>query len=52
MKPPVTRWPLDYLAQSLEENGFEVEVLDLAFSDDAERDIQSALKERDPLLSG
>jgi len=31
MKPPVTPVALDYLAQSLEEIGFEVEVLDLAF---------------------
>jgi radical SAM superfamily enzyme YgiQ (UPF0313 family) len=52
MRPPVTPVALDYLAQSLEENGFEVEVLDLAFSTDVERDIQSALKGRDPLLIG
>jgi len=52
MRPPVTPVALDYLAQSLEENGFEAEVLDLAFSTDAERDIQSALRGRDPLLIG
>jgi radical SAM superfamily enzyme YgiQ (UPF0313 family) len=52
MKPPVTPVALDYLAQSLEEKGFEVEVLDLAFSTDAESDIQSALRRIDPLLIG
>ena len=52
MKPPVTPVALDYLAQSLEEEGFEVEVLDLAFSTDAELDIQSALRRMDPLLIG
>jgi radical SAM superfamily enzyme YgiQ (UPF0313 family) len=43
---------LDYLAQSLEDKGFEVEILDLAFSTDAERDIRSALGGIDPLLIG
>jgi radical SAM superfamily enzyme YgiQ (UPF0313 family) len=52
MKPPVTPVALDYLAQSLEEKGAEVEVLDLAFSTDAELDIQSALGRMDPLLIG
>jgi radical SAM superfamily enzyme YgiQ (UPF0313 family) len=52
MKPPVTPVALDYLAQSLEKEGFEVEVLDLAFSTDTELDIQAALKRVDPLLIG
>jgi radical SAM superfamily enzyme YgiQ (UPF0313 family) len=52
MKPPVTPVALDYLAQSLEERGFAVEVLDLAFSSDAEADIRSALKGREALLIG
>ena len=52
MKPPVTPVALDYLAQSLEERGFEAEVLDLAFSTDAELDIQSALRRMDPVLIG
>jgi len=52
MKPPVTPVALDYLAQSLEEKGFLVQVLDLAFSADAEADIQPALKGSDPLLVG
>jgi len=52
MKPPVTPVALDYLAQSLEEKGFLVQVLDLAFSADAEADIQSSLKGGDPLLIG
>ncbi len=52
MKPPVTPVALDYLAQSLEEKGLEVKVLDLAFSADAEEDIHAALKETDPLLIG
>ncbi len=52
MKPPVTPVALDYLAQSLEEKGFEVEVLDLAFSTNAELDIRSVLRRMDPLLIG
>jgi len=52
MKPPVTPVALDYLAQSLEEKGFKAEVLDLAFSTDAESDIQSALRRMDPVLIG
>jgi tryptophan 2-C-methyltransferase len=52
MKPPVTPVALDYLAQSLEEKGGEVEVLDLAFSNNAESDIQSALRRINPLLIG
>jgi radical SAM superfamily enzyme YgiQ (UPF0313 family) len=52
MKPPVTPVALDYLAQSLEEEGFKAEVLDLAFSTDAESDIQSALRRMDPVLIG
>lgn len=52
MKPPVTPVAIDYLAQSLGEKGFEVEVLDLAFSTDAELDIRSVLRRMDPLLIG
>jgi radical SAM superfamily enzyme YgiQ (UPF0313 family) len=52
MKPPVTPVALDYLVQSLEEKGFEAEVLDLAFSTDAESDIQSVLRRMDPILIG
>jgi radical SAM superfamily enzyme YgiQ (UPF0313 family) len=52
MKPPVTPVALDYLAQSLEDNRFEVEVLDLAFSTNADSDIESALRTVDPLLIG
>jgi radical SAM superfamily enzyme YgiQ (UPF0313 family) len=52
MKPPVTPVALDYLAQSLEAKGFQAEVLDLAFSADAESEIRSALRRMDPLLIG
>src|SRR5512135_3364280 len=52
MKPPVTPVALDYLAQSLEENRFEVEVLDLSFSTNADSDMESALRRVDPLLIG
>jgi radical SAM superfamily enzyme YgiQ (UPF0313 family) len=52
MKPPVTPVALDYLAQSLEENRFEVEVLDLAFSANADSHIEPALRGVDPLLIG
>jgi hypothetical protein len=43
---------LDYLAQTSEENGIDVEVLDLAFSTNAQLDIQSTLRRMDPLLIG
>ncbi len=52
MKPPVTPVALDYLGQSLEEKGFDVEVLDLAFSTNADSDVESALRRVDPLLIG
>ena len=52
MKPPVTPVALDYLAQSLEEEGFQVEVLDLAFSTHVKRDIQSALSRMGPFMIG
>ncbi len=52
MKPPVTPVALDYLAQSLEEKGFRVEILDLAFSSDTEADIEFALRGSEPALIG
>ena len=52
MQPPVTPVALDYLAQCLERDGFAVEVLDLAFSQEPEADIRNALARMDPLLIG
>jgi len=43
MKPPVAPIALDYLSGSLERQGIDVSVLDLSFSEDVERDIESSL---------
>ena len=51
MRPPVTPVGLDYIGQYLREQGFEVELLDLAFSEDVASDVRSALAE-EPLLVG
>ncbi len=40
MKPPVAPIALDYLAHALEENKYDVDILDLCFSTDFYRDIQ------------
>ncbi len=39
MRPPVAPLGIDYLHGALEDQGFEVELLDLAFSEDMEADI-------------
>jgi len=49
MKPPVCPVGLDHLDQSLREQGFDVSLLDLAFSTDVAADIKHALAEN-PLL--
>ena len=49
MRPPVTPVGLDYIGQSLRDSGFEVALLDLAFSRDIEDDIRAAL-EPEPFL--
>jgi len=49
MKPPVAPLALDYLASALAQAGFQVEVLDLCFSEDAERDIRDFFQSKDVL---
>jgi len=51
MKPPVSPVALDYLDQCLRENGFQVELLDLAFSTDVAGDVRRALAQP-PILVG
>ncbi len=51
MRPPVSPVALDHLDQCLRENGFQVDLLDLAFSTDVAGDVRRALTER-PLLVG
>ncbi len=51
MKPPVSPVGLDHLDQCLREAGFQVELLDLAFSMNVAGDIRRALAER-PILVG
>jgi tryptophan 2-C-methyltransferase len=52
IKPVVTPVALDYLAQSLEKNGFHSEILDLAFADDPASKIKQRLDDRNFLLIG
>ncbi len=49
MKPPVSPVALDHLDQCLREQGFEVRLLDLAFSRDVAGDVRRSLKKQ-PLL--
>ncbi len=49
MKPPVAPIALDYLAHALRGSGFEVDVLDLCFSDDVARDIEVFFSTKDVL---
>jgi radical SAM superfamily enzyme YgiQ (UPF0313 family) len=46
MKPPVSPVALDYLANAVENAGFEPVLLDLAFSNNVEKDIEDALKKQ------
>ena len=49
MKPPVAPIALDYLAQALRDGGFEVDILDLCFSDDVRRDVEACFSRSDVL---
>ena len=49
MKPPVAPIALDYLAHSLKQSQFQVNLLDLCFSADIARDIKSYLTRNDVL---
>jgi radical SAM superfamily enzyme YgiQ (UPF0313 family) len=51
MKPPVSPVALDYLANALENAGFQAVLLDLTFSNNVDADIESTLKQ-DFLLVG
>jgi len=51
MKPPVSPIALDYLDQILRERGFEVRLLDLAFSTDVVGDIERALADEPVLVA-
>lgn len=52
MKPAVTPVALDYIHSSLEQAGFIVSILDLAFSENLESDIKAAFQHDDYLLVG
>jgi radical SAM superfamily enzyme YgiQ (UPF0313 family) len=49
MKPPVAPLALDYLAHALKKSGFQVDLLDLCFSTDISRDIESYFTSNDVL---
>jgi len=51
IRPPIAPVALDYLGTALEDAGFEVRVLDLAWSRDVAGDVARALAVR-PLLVG
>jgi radical SAM superfamily enzyme YgiQ (UPF0313 family) len=50
MKPVVTPVAIDYLAQAMEEKGFTTEILDLAFGDDPEKELERYLGKCEYLL--
>ncbi len=50
MKPAVAPLAMDYLAEALQDDGLPVEVLDLCFSVEPERDIQACFRDRQPSL--
>ena len=52
MRPPVTPVALDYLAAALDDAGFPVEVIDLAFADDPVAALVEGLGRSLPLLIG
>ena len=52
MKPVVAPLGLDYLADSLRADGHALSLLDLCFSDNCEKDIDSAVSGFDPELVG
>ncbi|MBE0479181.1 radical SAM protein [Candidatus Aerophobetes bacterium] len=52
MKPPISPIGFDYLASSLEKEGFEVDILDLCFSANLAQDIESYFKKNQPRAIG
>jgi len=52
MKPPVAPVALDYLASALAWGGFQVEFLDLCFSQDMKEDLSEALQRQEYLFTG
>lgn len=52
MKPPISPLGLDYLAQSLEEKGFDVNLLDLCFSSHPFSEIKDYFIKNEPQIVG
>ena len=52
MKPAIAPIALDYLAGALAANGFQVDILDLCFSEDWARDIDAYFNDYDPVAVG
>lgn len=52
MKPPIAPIGLDYISQSLQGEGFQVDILDLCFSSDPLQKIQAYFSEHDPVAVG
>jgi radical SAM superfamily enzyme YgiQ (UPF0313 family) len=52
IKPPVTPIGLDYIGSALDKNGFEVELLDLNFSNNIKEDLKRKLTESSFLALG
>jgi len=52
MKPPISPLGLDYLAQSLEERGFKVDILDLCFSPHPLSQIENYFTKNHPQIVG
>jgi radical SAM superfamily enzyme YgiQ (UPF0313 family) len=52
MRPPVTPIGLDYVASSLELEGFEVDLLDLCFAPSWEEGVDAYFEDNDPLAIG
>ena len=52
LRPPVGTIALDYIADSLRRQGFQVRLLDLCFERDAEAAIEAALAQGEPVLVG
>jgi radical SAM superfamily enzyme YgiQ (UPF0313 family) len=52
MKPVVTPIALDYLGHALKKSGYEVHLLDLAFSEDLAADLNSYFRDNSPAVIG
>jgi radical SAM superfamily enzyme YgiQ (UPF0313 family) len=52
VRPPVNPLGLEYVADSLQRHGAEVEILDLSWADDPRAAVARALSDREPLVVG